>query len=282
MNLLSYWNETNDLHLRLWDAKHYKAYVAVKQEINEEGYRGDKLQPTNALYLGTCDVMSCFLNAKDRWCNILHEIHDDSSDPLIALGSVGVGFPTMIRRLHAFIQNFGTPGTVYMTLPRFDGVEYVNESGQCYNASSRLITAFLAQNSHLVSEQEAAVWIKQLDTAVASNNNHRVRYLLEERFAFLRMMQLVHGFNLRWTFNPTRACLNCLGQYIHEFPVLPNWVFDSFVGYPTEVELLPDDSVAPITHRSIAERFLNPEPCNRDEFVSKGMSLVDSMAPWSI
>ena len=126
---MKYWEENKDNHIRFSDTDLYRVRGSLDGKLSKEGYLCEKLQKSDVLYLGSCDIMSSMSDKDKRWSVLLHkELSPDQ--PFIALGTIGSGFPTMVRRLHSFVKNYGAPKTLYMTIPRFDGYEYVNKSGK--------------------------------------------------------------------------------------------------------------------------------------------------------
>lgn len=55
---MTYWNETSDSHLQFGSTSKYQEFSGINQHINSEGYVGDLLAPSDAVFLGTCDIMS--------------------------------------------------------------------------------------------------------------------------------------------------------------------------------------------------------------------------------
>jgi hypothetical protein len=260
---MTYWNETDDTHIRFWDTPKYDSYYKIKDEINIQGYRGDILQPSEVIYLGSCDIMNLF-NGDIRWAYRHHqEFYPDQ--PFIALGAVGSGLPTMVRKLYSYIQNFGAPKSIYMSVPRFDGREYVNESGKCYNVSSRTHSANFCQTAGLVDDEEHAVWMSQLLLNRSVNNPNNIRYILEERFAFIETLCKMHNISLTWTFNLSDASIVILNDNIEIFKDISIFMKNSFIGLAQVKDLLEDRSIAGNTHRMIYDKFINPEKWDYDK-----------------
>lgn len=255
---MTYWNETHDTHVRFWDTEMYPSYHRISHEFSHEGFRCDDLQPSEVLFVGTCDVMSNLPDDKDRWVSRVHyERHSDQ--PFIALGSVATGLPTVVRRLYSYIKNYGSPRTVYMTVPRFDSYEFVNSSGFCYNLSTRGHSADFCKKANLITEEEHAVWREQLAANKRLSNPHNLRYMLEERFAFIETICLCYNIDLRWTFNPSDAGTVMLHRNVSIFADLSPFMKKAFVGVPVLKDHVWDRSIGAETHAEIADKFLSPE-----------------------
>jgi hypothetical protein len=257
---MTYWNETSDHHLRFWEIESYRSYNQFITEINEEGYRGDKLQPSKVVYLGTCDMMN-LLDVEYRW-PVMHHTDFHPNEPFIALGTVGSGVPSMVRRLYAYIQNFGAPEYVYMTIPRFDGYEYVNKSGKCYNVSTRESSARFCHTGGIVSDEELNTWLIQLDANKKLNNPHNIRYMLEERFAFMETICKAYNIKLNWTFNLSDASIVVLYNNLPIFADLSEFMKESFVGLAPAVDHLYDRSIGAWTHKEIYNKFVERNTWN--------------------
>jgi hypothetical protein len=254
---MTYWNEISDTHIRYWDTREALPYYRVKDEMSEEGYRGDKLQPSKVVYLGTCDVMSS-LNKENIWTNMVrNELHPDQ--PLIAMGSLSSCFPSSIRRLYSFIQNFGAPELVYLSLARFDSYEYVNKSGKCYSLSSRKGTADFCKNNNMIDDEEHIIWTKQIEATTQLSNKHNNRYILEEKFTFLEMICKVYNIKLKWTFNPTDACIKVLYHNLELFEDISPFMKESFVGSPLAKDHLPNRTIGLETHKELYNKFTGNE-----------------------
>ena len=267
---MTYWNEINDSHIRFWDTDIYPSYYKIKHEINENGYRGDRTQPSEVLYLGTCDVMSNLPpgDGQYRWSALVHTaLHPDQ--PYIALGTVASGLPSMVRRLYAYIQNFGAPKYLYMTVPRFDGYEYVNKSGKCYNVSSRVGSAKFCRRCDFIDEDELNVWLMQLESNKRLNNIHNMQYMIEERFAFIETLCKAHNIELKWTFNPSDAAIVVLYKNLPAIKDISKFMKDSFVGLPIAKDHVFDRSIDWRTHREVCDKFLNRETWDYDVLCSK-------------
>lgn len=262
---MTYWNEKKDNHIQYWSTPAYPSYYRNKHEITEEGYRGDMLQKSKVVYLGSCDVMSNIENKKLRWIELLRDkMHPN--EPLIALGTVASGLPSMVRRLYAYIQNFGAPEIVYMSVPRFDGYEHVNRQGKCYNLSTRTGSVNFCKRVNLVDEQDHEVWLTEIECKKKMNSIYSNRYILEERFAFIETLCKLHNINLKWTFNPSDASIVVLYQNITIFNDISDFMKKSFVGLPYVKDQAYDRSVGPETHKEIFEKFINPEPWDYEKF----------------
>lgn len=255
---MTYWNEKEDSHIKFWNTDIYGSYWRIRDQINSEGYRGDKLQSSEVVFLGTCDIMTNLIDGSERWSSLLHnKLH--SEQPFIALGTVASGLPTMVRRLHSYIQNFGAPKIVYMTIPRFDGYEFVNKSGKCYNASSRIGSTNFCRKADLINDEEHTTWLAQLEANRLLNNIHNMEYILEERFAFIETMCKAYSIRLRWTFNPSDAAIAVLKKNYQVFENISNFMKDAFVG-PIEVkDHMFDRSIGPDTHQEIYNKFVTAE-----------------------
>jgi len=256
-----YWGETEDSHLRLWTSDVYLQYAPVKHTITEEGYRGDKLQSTDALFLGTCDVMSSLPDSNLRWSALVHK-EKFSDQPFIPLGTVGSGLHAMVRRLYSFIQNHGAPKYVYMTVPRFDGYEYVNKSGKTYSVSSRKGTAKFLKYANLINEEDLSIWLSQIEANKNLENIHNNQYVLEERFSFIELLCKAHNIELKWSFNPSDAGIVLLHRNLAIFEHLSPFMKDSFAGLVEIKDQEKDRSIGIETHRAIYQQFINPESWN--------------------
>jgi hypothetical protein len=202
--------------------------------------------------------MTNLTDKTQRWSELVHaKLHADQ--PFIALGTVATGLPTMVRRLYSYIQNFGAPETVYMTVPRFDGYEFVNKSGECYNVSSRVGSANFCHRAELVDDEEHAIWLMQLEANKKLNNIHNVKYILEERFAFIETLCKAHSMKLKWTFNPSDAAIAVLYRNCGIFEDISDFMKDSFVGNPEIKDHVFDRSIGPETHQEIYSKFINNE-----------------------
>lgn len=267
---MTYWNEINDSHLPFWKIEAYDSYRRVNDQINENGYRGSPLQPSKVVYLGTCDIMN-LLHGELRW-SIRHHQDFHSTEPFIALGTVASGVPTMVRRLYAYIQNFGAPEYIYMTIPRFDGYEYVNKSGKCYNVSSRVGSAKFCHRAGMVDDDELDTWMTQLDANRKLNNPNNIRYMLEERFAFIETMCKAHNIKLKWTFNLSDASILVLHENLPIFKDLSKFMQDSFVGLAPVIDHLYDRSIGRGTHHEIYRRFTEEYHWDYDKLCEQSAS----------
>ena len=258
---MTYWNEKEDLHIRFWNTDIYGSYWKIRHEINEQGYRGDELQSSKVIFLGTCDIMTNLTDKTQRWSELVHsKLHGDQ--PFIALGTVASGLPTMIRRLYSYIQYFGAPELVYMTIPRFDGSEFVNKSGNCYNVSSRVGSANFCRRADFVDDEEHTVWLMQLEANKKLNNIHNMQYILEERFAFIETICKANSIKLKWTFNPSDAAITVLYRNHRVFEHISDFMKDAFVGNPEVKDQMFDRSIGPETHKEIYNKFIGDEKWN--------------------
>jgi len=211
-----------------------------------------------------------------RWSALLHnELYKDQ--PFIALGTVASGLPSMVRRLYSYIQNFGAPKIVYMTIPRFDGYEFVNKSGKCYNASSRVGSTNFCRNVNLIDDEEHIVWLMQLEVNKRLNNIHNMQYIIEERFAFIETMCKAYNINLKWTFNPSDASISVLYKNCSVFENISNFMKDAFVGIPLVKDHVFDRSIGVETHREIYSKFMGNEAWD----YNKLCNVAESNFKWS-
>lgn len=254
---MTYWNEISDTHIKFWDTKDVTYYTRIKGEITSEGYRGDKLQPSRVIFVGTCDIMSP-LNKEDIWINMVHdELYSDQ--PLIALGTLSSGLSSMIRRLYAYIQNFGAPQVIYLTIPRFDSYEFVNKSGKCYSVSTRSGTADFSRTNNMINDEEHITWMKQLDAIKSLSNKENNKYIIEERFAFLETLCRLHNITLKWSFNPSDAGIKMLHLNVESFRDISSFMKQSFVGLPLAKDHLPNRTIGPETQREIYKKFIGTD-----------------------
>lgn len=209
-------------------------------------------------------MMSEITDTSNHWPRQIHSrLHPRS--PLILLGSMAVGLPTMIRRLYAFIETCGAPKYLYMTIPRFDGYEYVNKSGRCYNASSRIASVNFMKRAKLIDEEEAEVWLMQLAANKRLRNPHNDQYILEERFAFLETLCKLHHIQLKWTFNPSDASIVALHSNLGAFKNISDFMKKSFVGLPAVLDNESDRSIGPLTHAAIVRKITAPQEWDFNE-----------------
>lgn len=262
---MTYWNEIADSHLKIYKAPPYQACRSIREDINSQGYVGDLLFASNVVFLGSCDIMSAWYDRDKQWARHIHKTLYPES-PFIALGTKSSSVPTMIRRLYAYIQNFGAPKEVYMTMPRFDSYEYVNDEGICYTASTNTILADLALKHNIVTQNDYDKWVGRLNAQKVAQNAHNIRYVLEERFAFLETICKLHNINLHWTFNPTSLSIEVLYENIACFENITDFMKESFVGIPTIKDMLRDYSIGPETQMEIVNKFTNPESWNYHNF----------------
>jgi hypothetical protein len=254
---MTYWNETNDSHIRFWNIRQNTAYTYIQDQVNEQGYVGDPLQTSKVVYLGTCDIMN-LRDSQEKW-STKHHTDFYSDDPFIALGTLGSGLPSMVRRLYSYIQNYGAPKYIFMTIPRFDGYEFVNKSGGCYNVSSRIGLAKFGYSGGIVDNEERDIWLAQLTANRRLNNPENTRYILEERFAFIETLCMAHNIELKWTFNPSDASISVLYNNLPIFNDISDFMKNSFVGLPPVIDHLYDRSIGPGTHQEIYKKFVHPE-----------------------
>jgi hypothetical protein len=262
---MTYWNEISDTHIKIYKAPPYQACRSIREDINSEGYVGDLLSSSDVIFLGSCDIMSAWYDSEKQWARHIHKTLYSSS-PFIALGTKSSSVPTLIRRLYAYIQNFGAPKEVYLTIPRFDSYEYVNDEGVCYTASTNMTLANLAFKYNIVTQNDYEKWIGRLNAQKAAQNAHNIRYVLEERFAFLETICKLHDINLHWTFNPTSLSIEVLYENLACFENISNFMKESFVGLPTIKDMLRDYSIGPLTQAEIYNKFIHPVKWNFSEF----------------
>ena len=256
---MTYWNEKSDSHIRLWDADLYQSYKPIKHTFTEDGYRGDILQPSMVVYLGTCDVMTNLPNPEVRWNALIH-IDKYLDQPFISLGTVGSGVPSMVRRLYSYIQNFGAPKYLYMTIPRFDGYEFVNKSGKCYNVSTRMNTAKFLKTSNFIDDEEFEIWKSQLIVNKQLMNKNNTIYILEERFAFIETICKAYDIDLKWSFNLSDGSVIVLYRNIDIFQNISDFMKKSFVGLAKIEDQVYDRSMGEHSHRSVYNVFNKPLP----------------------
>ena len=195
------------------------------------------------------------------------QLHPNSK--FIALGSTGTGVPTMIRRLYAYIQNHGAPKNLYMVIPRFDGYEFVNTDNKCYNVSSRFSTPYFCENNKMISADNLNIWLRQLYCVMEINNKNNIRYIVEERFAFIETLCRLHNINLKWSFNLTDMSIRVLYDNLSIFENMSDYMKKSFVGL-AEVKghNSYDSSMDVNSHIEIYNKFMNPDQWDFDK-VSK-------------
>lgn len=262
---MTYWNETSDSHLQFGSTSKYQEFPSINQHINSEGYVGDLLAPSDAVFLGTCDIMSIADSPELHWARQLHkQLHPNSK--FIALGSTGTGVPTMIRRLYAYIQNHGAPKNLYMVIPRFDGYEFVNTDNKCYNVSSRYTTPYFCENNKMISTDNLNIWLRQLYCVTETNNKNNIRYIVEERFAFIETLCRLHNINLKWSFNLTDMSIRVLYDNLSIFENMSDYMKKSFVGL-AEVKghNSYDSSMDVNSHIEIYNKFMNPDQWDFDK-----------------
>lgn len=260
---MNYWKEVTDSHIQFSNSTAYQTCRSIREDINEQGYAGDILAPSEAVFLGTCDIMSTIPHKEKHWARRVHALKHSNS-PFIALGTIGSGLPTMVRRLYSYIENYGAPTYLYMTVPRFDGYEFVNTSGKCYNVSSRRGSAYFSKKNNLVNEAELLTWITQLDANKQLNNPHNTQYMLEERFAFVETLCKYNNIQLKWTFNPTDAATVVLHNNLKAVDKISNYMKETFVGLAQIKDHGRDRSIGPETHSEIYNKFIGHETWNFD------------------
>jgi hypothetical protein len=262
---MTYWNEVADTHLPLYKTTRYLEARSIREDVNTEGSVGDLLVPGDVIFVGSCDIMTLVPNRSDHWARKIHnKLH--SNNPFIALGVTAGGLPTIVRKLYSYIQNFRAPKIVYMTIPRFEGYEYVNKSGKCYNASSSIKTVNFSLNQGIINEEEASTWLSQLESNEMIRNEYNNLYILEERFAFIETLCKLHDINLKWTFNPSGPSIDALYQNLSSFENISIFMKESFVGLPAVKDLLIDNSIGANTQLEIFNRFINPTTWDYVEF----------------
>lgn len=271
---MTYWNEIIDTHLPLYKTQRYMEARSIREDINTEGSVGDLLTSSDVIFIGSCDVMTLVSDQSYHWFRkIRHILYPDM--PLIALGVTAGGLPTIVRKLYSYISNFGAPKTVYMTVPRFEGYEYVNKSGKCYNASSSIKTVNFSLNQGIVNEEESTTWLAQLDSNERNRNQYNNLYILEERFAFIETLCKLHNITLKWTFNPSGPSIDALYNNLPIFENMSDFMKESFVGLPKVKDHMIDNSIGPETQLEIYHRFINPISWNYDEFCKQASSNYD-------
>ena len=263
---MTYWNETSDSHLQFGSTSKYQEFSGINQHINSEGYVGDLLAPSDAVFLGTCEIMSIADSPELHWARQIHNrLHPNSK--FIALGSTGTGVPTMIRRLYAYIQNYGAPKNMYMIIPRFDGYEFVNTDNKCYNVSSRFSTPFFCEKNDMISQHDLNVWVQQLQAIKKTNNKNNIRYLVEERFAFIETLCKLHKINLKWSFNLSDMSIRVLYENLSIFENMSDYMKESFVGLAEVKGHNPYDTSMDVqSHIEIYNKFINPDQWDFDKF----------------
>jgi hypothetical protein len=224
---MRYWQEKTDKHIRLADTDVYKTYPVIARGLNKHGYVDAPLQPTEVLYMGTCDIMSSITDPDRRWCAQFHTALSGNA-PLVSIGSSAAGFPTQIRRLLSFVKNYGPPATLMMTVARPDGLEYVNSRGECYNVNSRIGTPQFLNRRGMLLEQDYRDWCTQTSQFQGFQTAQQFRYTLEERFSFLETICLAYNIRLQWTFNLSDAAIVMLHRYLTELecvpPAMKSWI----------------------------------------------------------
>ena len=262
---MTYWNEIVDIHVPLYSTEPYKKSKSFREYINDEGSMGDTLTTSDVIFVGSCDIMSGVGDLSLHWSKKIHaSLH--SSSPYITLGVTAGGLPTIVRKLYSYISNFGAPKYVYLTVPRFDGYEYVNKSGKCYNASSNVETVNFSLKNNIVNKDEADTWLMQLQSNELLRNIHNNQYILEERFAFIETICKLHNIKLKWTFNTSGPSIRVLYENLSCFENISKFMKESFVGIPTIKDMLRDYSIGPETQMEIVNKFMNSESWNYNNF----------------
>ena len=252
---MNYWKEETDSHIRLGETDIYQTYPCVSGRININGYIDSPLMSSDVIYMGSCDIMSSILYPEKRWCELLHKERNPSL-PLIAIGSSAAGLPSTIRRLYSYIQIYGPPKKLYLSVARFEGYEYVNKSGLCYNVNSRAGTPRFLKKRNLLTNEEFNIWNLQTDVYKQMYNIHNNEYLLEERFAFIETLCRLHNIELKWTFNLSDACIVALYKNISIFKNISNFMKESFVGLVEIKDNMQDRSMGIETHFEIYKKFI--------------------------
>ena len=265
---MKYWTETIDSHIRLAETDVYKTYEGLKNGLNKDGYVDDILQPSDVIFMGSCDLMTSMPTPQLRWAKLLHN-SKHSTSPFVAIGSSAAGLPTTIRRLHSYIQNYGPAKLLYLSVARIDGLECVNQSGLCYNVNSRIGTPKYLNRRNLLAPREFNAWVAQVDAFKMVNNLHYVQYILEERFSFLELMCKHYNIELKWTINLTDAAIVTIYKNIGAFNAITPFMKESFVGVPLLEDHLPDRSMGEKTHHNVFNMFEHPEKWDYDVFTEK-------------
>lgn len=255
---MKYWNEKVDQHIRLAETDVYQSYPSLTGRINKNGYIDEELKSSDVIYMGTCDIMSAIPDRNQRWAKLLHDSRTPDA-PFITIGSPAAGFPSVIRRLNSYIHHYGPPKTLYLTIARFEGYEYVNKSGKCYNVNSRAGTPRFLKKRNLLTDKEFEVWNLQIDAYKNLYNIENNRYLLEERFVVLELLCKMYKIELRWGFNLSDACIVALHHNIEIFNDISDFMKQSFVGLSRIKGMLPDRSMNSDSHYALFEQFYNPQ-----------------------
>ena len=271
---MTYWNEVSDTHLKIYKTPSYQACRSIREDVNGQGYVGDLLASSYVVFLGSCDVMSAWPDVEKHWARHIHKTVYSNS-PFIALGTTASSVPTMIRRLYAYIQNFGAPKEVYMTIPRFDSYEYVNDEGMCYSVSTNMWVADHVRNHNILTQPDYDKWVGRLNAQKLAQNSHNIKYALEERFAFIETICKLHNIKLHWTFNPTALSIQVLFENISIFENISDFMKKSFVGVPTVKDMLRDNSIGPETQMEIANKFMNPDSWDYNNFCQQSTKNYD-------
>lgn len=271
---MTYWNEVSDSHLKVHSTPPYQACRSIREDVNIEGYVGDLLAKSDVIFLGACDIMSAWYDADKQWARHIHKTLYPSF-PFIALGTKSSSVPTMVRRLYAYIQNFGAPKEVYMTMPRFDSYEYVNDEGTCYTASTNTVLADFSLKHNIVTQEDYTKWMARLNAQKIAQNSHNIKYVLEERFAFIETICKLHNINLHWTFNPTSFSIEVLYENLLSFEHISDFMKKSFVGIPQIKDMLRDHSIGPESQMEIVNKFMNPESWDYINFCQQAKKNYD-------
>lgn len=253
---MKYWTELTDSHIRLGETDVYQSRSSISGRINEHGYIDDILQSSDVVFMGTCDIMSS-VDRDRRWISLIHE-QKYNKLPLVAIGSPAAGLPTMIRRLNSYIHHYGAPKFLYFSVARFEGYEYVNKSGLCYNVNSRAGTPRYLKKRELLTDEEFETWNIQIEAYKKLYNIENNRYLLEERFMLLELLCKTYNINLRWGFNLSDASIVALYNNLEIFNDISEFMKLSFVGLSEIKDMQPDRSMGVESHYGLFERFNNP------------------------
>jgi len=254
---MKYWGEKADTHIRLCDTNVYQGYPCVSGKVNEHGYVDAPLGKSDVLYMGTCDIMSSVPVPEQRWVALLHN-KKYSSLPFMTIGSSAAGLPSMVRRLHSYVSNYGAPKKLFLTVARFEGYEYVNKSGKCYNVNSRVGTPQFLKRREMLSDEEFSTWLLQVSNYKRLYNIQNNQYILEERFAFIETLCKAYGIEMQWTFNLSDACIVAMHRNISIFENISSFMKDAFVGLVNIEDDMPDRSMGLKTHNNIFNMFMNP------------------------
>jgi hypothetical protein len=118
-------------------------------------------------------------------------------------------------------------------------------------------------------------WIARLNAQKIAQNSYNIKYVLEERFAFIETICKLHNIKLHWTFNPTSLSIEVLFENISIFENISDFMKESFVGIPYCRDLLRDQSIGPKTQMEIANKFINPDIWDYAIFCEKAKQNVE-------